>query len=104
MSETRTLEQNDYLWSLLRDISKQVPWPVNGTNQLLEPEDWKDILSAGLKQDQRIAAGINGGWVMLGVRTKKMTIKQMSELLEFIQWFGADKDVKWTKESPWPTT
>lgn len=90
---TRTLEQNSKLWAVLTDIAKQVQWHVDGKLQYLEPEDWKDILTAGLKKHQRIAAGVEGGFVMLGVRTRRMKISQMIELIEFAHWFGAERGV-----------
>ena len=84
---TRTLDQNAKLWAVLTDISRQVEWHVDGRMQKLEPEDWKDILSAGVKKSQRVAAGIEGGFVMLGQRTSK--------LIEFALWFGAEHGVNW---------
>jgi len=92
---TRTLEQNAKLWAMLGDISKQVEWCVDGKLQKLEPEDWKDILTAGLKKSQRVAQGVEGGFVMLGQRTSKMRIGEMVELIEFAQWFGAEHGVRW---------
>ena len=68
----RSLEQNAKLWAVLTDIAHQVQWPVDGKMQYLAPEDWKDILSAGLRKSQRVAAGVEGGFVMLGQRTSRM--------------------------------
>lgn len=92
---TRTLEQNSKMWAVLTDIAKQVQWHVDGKLQFIEPEDWKDILTAGLKKTQRVAAGVDGGFVMLGVRTRKMKISEMIELIEFAHWFGAEHKVTW---------
>lgn len=97
-SPTRTLEQNDLMWAVLTDIARQVEWPVDGKLQLLEPEDWKDILSAGLRKSQRIAQGIEGGFVMLGQRTSRMTIGNMSELIELAYAFGAEHGVVWHEQ------
>lgn len=94
---TRTLEQNAKLWACLSDISRQVQWPVDGKLQLLSPEDWKDVLSAGLHKEQRIAQGIEGGFVILGQRTSQMSKRQLAELIEFIQYFGADRGVEWSE-------
>lgn len=95
---TRTLEQNSKMWAVLGDIAKQVEWHVDGKLRLIEPEDWKDILTAGLKKTQRVAAGIEGGFVMLGQRTRKMKIGEMVELIEFALWFGTDRGVKWGED------
>lgn len=87
--ETRTVEQNRRLWSLLTDISSQVNW----YGQKLSPDDWKDVLTAALKKE-RVVPGINGGFVVLGQRTSKMTKNEMTELQELIEAFGAEKEVK----------
>lgn len=94
----RSLDQNRLLWACLTDISEQVEWPVDGKLQRLTPEDWKDILTAGLHKSQRVAQGVDGGFVMLGQRTSKMTVPEMIELIEFIQWFGAEKSVRWSED------
>lgn len=87
--ETRSTAQNRRLWSLLTDLSRQVDW----YGQKLTPDEWKDVLTAALKQE-RVVPGINGGFVVLGQRTSKMTIKEMIELQELIEAFGADKSVR----------
>ena len=96
-TDLRTTEQNKLLWSLLADISHQVEWPVNGVMQKLPKDDWKHILSAGLKKEQRVAAGIDGGFVILGQYTSKMNKAEMGELIDLIQAFGSQHDVKWTE-------
>lgn len=97
-SQHRTVDQNALMWGLLRDVARQVPWPVNGAMVQLEAEDWKDIFTASLTKHHRMAQGIDGGFVILGMRTSKMVKEQMSELIELIYAFGAEHDVKWTDE------
>lgn len=96
---TRTLEQNALLWSCLNDLSRQVEWPINGVNQKLSPDDWKDIVTASLSEENRIAQGIQGGFVVLGKSTSKMSVKQMTDLIEFIHAFGDEQGVKWSPTS-----
>lgn len=95
---TRTLEQNDRMWALLTDISKQVEWPVDGKMQRLAPEEWKDIFSAALRKGQRVAHGIDGGFVMLGARTSRMKVGEMIDLQTLIEAFGAERGVRWGDE------
>ncbi len=97
ITDLRTLEQNKLMWALLTDIANQVYWPVDGQMQKLSPDDWKHIMTAALKRHQRVAAGIDGGFVILGQYTHKMNKSEMTELLELIQAFGANKDVVWSK-------
>lgn len=86
----RTLDQNSLMWSLLGQISKQVDW----YGQKLSSEDWKDVLTASLRRT-RVVPGIDAGtFVPLGMRTSQMTKEELSELVELIYAFGAERGVK----------
>lgn len=92
---TRNLEQNALLWVLLGAFAKQLQWPVNGQMVRLEAEEWKDILSAAFKREtQRVAMGLDGGMVLLGMRTSKMGKTQFGEFLEFVQATAAARGVE----------
>jgi len=95
---TRTIEQNDKMWAMLNDVAKQVEWQVDGALVKLSAEEWKDIFTASLKKLTKVARGIDGGFVVLGASTKKMGVKAMSDLIEVMYAFGAEHDVKWSKE------
>jgi hypothetical protein len=90
---TRSLDQNALMWDLLTEISKRIQWCVNGRMETLTPTDWKDCLSASMTQENRITQGIRGGFVMLGRSTSKMTIKQMTDLIELAYSFAAEQGV-----------
>ena len=91
---SRNLEQNALLWVLLEAFSKQLQWPVNGVMSWLTAGEWKDILSAAFHNEtQRVAMGLNGGMVILGLRTSKMGKKQFAEFIEFLQSVAADRGV-----------
>jgi hypothetical protein len=87
---TRSLEANAKLWAMLNDISQQVIWH----GRWLQPEDWKHIFTASLKQMQVVPNLDNTGFVALGLSTSKMTKREMSELIELITAFGAQNNVK----------
>lgn len=91
----RTLRQNAKLWSMLGDIARQVQWPVNGIMQYLDAEDWKALVTAAARQEVRMAAGLTGGVVMLGVSTKRMTVAELGDVIEFMHAFGAEHGVVW---------
>lgn len=99
---TRSLDANAKMWAMLTDVSRQIMWPINGQMGRLSPEDWKSIITASLSQENRMAAGIRGGFVMLGKSTSRMTIKEMSDVIEFLYAFGADRDVIWSEPSEVP--
>lgn len=83
---------------MLRDISKQVQWQVNGALVYMDENDWKDVFTAALRKHTRIAAGLDGdNFVFLGMRTHKMTKDQMIDLIELIYAFGGEREVKWSE-------
>ena len=92
--ETRTEAQNRLMWPLLTEFSKQLQWPVDGRMVTMEPEDWKDVLSAAFKGESvRLAMGLNGGVVLLGQRTSKFNKAQFSDWIEFLYATAADRGV-----------
>lgn len=99
---TRSMLQNDKMWAMLTDVSNQVAWPVNGVMTKLPPEDWKSIITASIETENRMAMGINGGVVMLGKSTSKMTIKEMIDVIDFLHAFGAERSVRWTAPDDMP--
>ena len=88
---TRTLEQNALMWAMLAGISKQVDW----YGQKLTSDEWKDVFSASLKR-QKVVPGIDGGFVVCGQRTSEMTKTEMSDLVELMNAFCAERGVKLT--------
>lgn len=86
--ETRSLRQNARLWAMLTDISRQVDW----YGKKLTQDEWKDVFTASLKK-QKAVPGIDGGFVVIGARTSKMTKAEMSELQELMAAFGAEHGV-----------
>jgi hypothetical protein len=60
----------------------------------LSPEDWKDLLTAAYRREtQRVAMGLDGGMVMLGLRTSKMSKREFSEFLDFVHATAEDRGV-----------
>jgi hypothetical protein len=86
--KTRSLDQNRKLWAALNDLARQVTW--HGLK--LTAENWKDMTTAAVKR-QQVVPGIDGGFVVLGASTSKMSKAEMSELLEFIIAFGTQQNV-----------
>lgn len=94
--EKRSNAQNSKMWPMLEDIVKSMPvW--HGV--AMSKEDYKDLLTAAVKQ-QRVVPNVDGnGLVALGERTSKYSKKQMSELIEYMYWFGQDNDVQWSEKA-----
>ena len=86
----RTDAQNRLLWPLLTALSTQLKW--HGLT--LSPEDWKDVMTAGLKREARMVPNMDGnGFVALGMRTSTMTKAEFSELIELLHVFAAREGV-----------
>lgn len=81
---TRNVDQNAAMWPILEAFSEQLQWPVNGTMTKLSADEWKDILSAAFRKEQRVAMGLDGGFVMLGQKTSHFSKREFSDWLEFL--------------------
>ena len=92
VKNTRSLAQNALMWCLLGDISKQVIWH----GYKLTQAEWKCLLTASWK-GQRSVPNIEGtGFVVTGVSTRKLSVKQKAGLLEVITAFGHEQGVKFS--------
>ena len=90
----RTTAQNAAQWPILQAFADQLLWPVNGEKVRMTPDEFKDVLSSAFFQETvRLAAGINGGVVMLGKRTSKFDKPKFSEWLEFLHAVAAQRGV-----------
>lgn len=94
--KTRTLEQNAFQWPYLQGFSEQMQWPVNGEMTWLSKEEWKDILTAAFEKETnpRLAAGFDGGIVMLGRRTSKYGKRKFAEWMEYLIAAAALKGIE----------
>lgn len=92
---TRSLDQNAAQWPILQAFADQVQWPVNGELVWLTADDWKNILTAAFMREQsRVAPGLDGGMVLLGQRTSKFSKNEFSEWLEFLNATAAARGVE----------
>ena len=95
--EKRSDAQNRRLWAMLTDISRQVDW----YGQRLSSEEWKDVFTAAMKK-QKVVPGLDGGFVVCGQRTSRMTKPEMAELQILMEAFAADRGVHFcVEEESW---
>lgn len=98
-AKTRTLAQNSRMFAMLTDVSRQVEW----YGRKLTPEEWKDVFSAALKKQDAVP-GIDGGFVVLGARTSRMTVREIGDLMELMSAFGSERGVQFTEGcEEWPS-
>lgn len=82
----RTLDQNSLMWSMLGQVEKRGTWHAVKFCR----EDWKEIFTSALKgEKRRMVPGLDGGFIVLGERTSKMSVKAMMELIEFMFYLDA---------------
>lgn len=94
--QKRSTLQNNLLWPLLTDFSKQVEHFGNKYSN----EQWKDILSAGFEGATQYAPNLDGtGLIAFGVRTSKYSKKKFSEFIEFISAEGVTRGVTFSDKS-----
>lgn len=94
--EVRSDAQNRRMWAMLRDISRQVEW----YGQKLSDEDWKHIFSASV-QKQRAVPGLDGGFVVLGISTRRQSKKWFNDMFLVMEGFAAERQVKFTTADHW---
>lgn len=89
---SRTLPQNARLHAMITDVSRQVEW--SGAKRNVEA--WKDIFTAALRSANHgldVVPGINGGFVLLGMHTSRMTKAELGDLMTLVEAFGAEHGV-----------
>lgn len=96
--ETRTLAQNNLMWSCLDDLSRQVLW--DGKRRLTA-EGWKEYLTAHLNGQDLVPNMEGTGFVAIGrgKSTSDMTIPEMTAVIDLAHAFGAGRGVVWKRTS-----
>ena len=85
-SSKRSIAQNDKMWALLTEVSRQVVWD----DKKLRPADWRDLFMDALKRELRMVPTLDSkGMLRLGRSTSDLTKPEMSDLIELIYAFGA---------------
>lgn len=94
---TRSLEQNQLMWSAAGDLSRQVKW--FGKN--LTPEGWVRFITAHLNGQELVPNMDGSGFVSLekGKSTSTMTVKELTAVIELMHAFGAEQGAKWSPTS-----
>jgi hypothetical protein len=94
--EVRSDAQNRRMWAMLRDVAKQVEW----YGQKLSDEDWKHIFSAAVEK-QRAVPGLDGGFVVLGISTRKQSKRWFNDMFLVIEAFAAEYQVRFHTADHW---
>jgi NinB protein. len=100
--EDRSAEQNKKLHACLADIARQ----VEHAGMKWDVTVWKRLCTAAWLREtgasiQMIPAIDGQGIDVLYERTSKLSMKKCAELIEWVQAFGAEHNVKWTQKDHW---
>jgi len=86
----RSVPQNDLMWGMLTDVSRQLLWH----GQKLTPDDWKLIFLDGLKGEVRTVPNLEGNGFVSLRRSSDLSKDEMSQLIELIAAFGVEHGVE----------
>lgn len=88
----RNNEQNKKLNAMCSDLVDQVEW----YGQYLSIDDWRHMFVAAYRKEQQIVQGINGGIVVLGGSSRKLSVAECADVIEMLYAFGAERGVVWS--------
>lgn len=89
--ERHSAEQRSLLFALCRDLARQLPFPGGGSANATA---WKEFL-VGLHRGERIVRE-GAVVVIVGGSVSQATRREMSDLIEFIQAYGATRGVRFS--------
>lgn len=86
---TRTNDQSSKMWAMLSDISRAKPM-----GRMHTPDDWKAIFMNACGWEVQFIEGLDGRPFPQGFRSSRLTVKQMSDLIEYMTAFCAEHQVE----------
>lgn len=90
---TRSGEQNAKMWAMLSDVSRAKP-----DGRCHAPETWKALFMAACGWEVQFVEGLDGRPFPEGFRSSRLTVREMADLITFIQAWGDERGVLWTDE------
>lgn len=88
---TRSTDQNAKMWAMLGDVSRSKPEGRSHT-----PDVWKALFMHALGYETRFLTGLNGEPFPAGFRSSRLSVREMSDLIEFMHAWGSERGVMWT--------
>lgn len=88
----RTLSQNDKMHAMLTDVSVSKP-----QGRRMTPDQWKCVFMQACGWDVQFLEGLDGQPFPAGFRSSRISVKQMADLITFIQAWGDENGVRWTQ-------
>jgi hypothetical protein len=86
----RTLEQNARLWAMLTDIASQ----KEHMGRKYTPDQWKVIFLHAIGREVQFIPALDGqGFIPWGQSSSDLSVKEMTDLIEFMFAWGAENGV-----------
>ena len=89
----RSISQNDLMWALLSDVSRAKP-----QGRSMTTDRWKMAFMDACGHEVQFEQGLSGGFFPVGHSSSKLSVSEMSELIEFIFAWGADNGVTFSEK------
>jgi hypothetical protein len=83
-----TWEQRKRIKAMCGELAKQAM--LHG--QKLDKDSWSAVLIAGLRKDQKVVQGLEGGLVMIGGSTRDLNRREASDVIEMIYELGSRQE------------
>ena len=88
----RSDEQNDKMHVMLQDIARSKP-----LGRVHTKDEWKVILLHEIDRDMTFEMDLRGKPFPLGYRSSQLTVRQMTDFIEYLYVFGVEHGVIWTE-------
>lgn len=89
---TRTVDQNARMWAMLTDLSKQQPDGIVET-----PDGWKMLVMHAAGHECQFMQGLDGRPFPVGFRSSRLSVRQASDLMDWISAYGDERGVVWSE-------
>lgn len=96
----RSLDQNDKIHPMVRDIANHVKWQRGGQLLPMSEPQWRHFFAAHIRKNAELVPNIDGdGFIALGVGTSELSARECSDLIELMYAFGSERGVVWSEKS-----
>ncbi len=86
----RSIEQNDKMWAMLTDVSRQ----KEHMGRKYTPDQWKVIFLHAIGREVQFIPALDGqGFIPWGQSSSDLSVKEMTDLIEFMFAWGAENSV-----------
>lgn len=95
----RTNPQNDKMWAMLGEVAAQNPEGRmhREKRRPYTDDEWKCIFLKTLGHDVEMLEDLDGNPFPIAMRSSRMSVRQISDMIEFMYWYGARHGVQWSE-------